>query len=119
MSGHSNWVLTQLDMLSKTVAPSAGVFAEDVFRGLDYVIAQAGRFGLKVVVMLSNYWDYHDSLGDVRFFAFTNPACYLLCFERTLICMMAGGLALLLHDRTQPVWHMTGATSSIIISLTL
>lgn len=43
----------------------AGVFAEDIFRGLDYAIAQAGRFGLKVVVPLSNYWDFHDSLGDV------------------------------------------------------
>ena len=50
--------------------PSAGVFAEDIFRGLDYAIAQGGRFGLKVVVPLSNYWDFHDSLGDVSFHAF-------------------------------------------------
>ena len=57
-------------MLSKAVASSAGVFAEDIFRGLDYAIAQAGRFGIKVVVPLSNYWDYHDSLGDVHFFTF-------------------------------------------------
>ena len=49
---------------------SAGMFAEDIFRGLDYAIAQAGRFGLKVVVPLSNYWDFHDSLGDVRFHSF-------------------------------------------------
>jgi hypothetical protein len=49
--------------------PSAGVFAEDIFRGLDYAIAQAGRFGLRVVVSLSNYWDFHDSLGDVCVFS--------------------------------------------------
>ena len=48
------------------------MFAEDIFRGLDYAIAQAGRFGLKVVVPLSNYWDFHDSLGDVRFHVFAN-----------------------------------------------
>ena len=67
---HSIWALIQLNMLSKAVASSAGVFAEDIFRGLDYAIAQAGRFSLKVVVPLSNYWDYHDSLGDVHFFTF-------------------------------------------------
>ncbi len=44
----------------------AGVFDEDVFRGVDYVLAQAARFGIKVIVALNNYWENHDGVGNVR-----------------------------------------------------
>ena len=34
----------------------AGQFEERVFIGLDFVLAEAGRRGLKVLLALTNYW---------------------------------------------------------------
>jgi len=39
--------------------PAPGVFDEQVLRGLDYVVEQAGRRGLRLILPLVNYWpDY-------------------------------------------------------------
>ncbi len=44
----------------------AGVFDEGVFSGIDYVLAQAARFGIKVIIALNNCWEDHDGVGNVR-----------------------------------------------------
>ena len=36
--------------------PAPGVFQERVFRALDFVMAEAGRRGLKLLLALTNYW---------------------------------------------------------------
>lgn len=39
--------------------PAAGEWSEEVFRGLDYVIREAGRRGIRLILPLVNYWpDY-------------------------------------------------------------
>ena len=44
----------------------AGVFDEGVFRGIDYVLAQAARFGIRVIIALNNYFDDTDGVTNVR-----------------------------------------------------
>jgi hypothetical protein len=46
-------------------ASAAGVYNEQVFRGVDYAIAQAARFGIKIIVALTTYWEDNDGLGNV------------------------------------------------------
>lgn len=43
----------------------AGVYNEQVFKGVDYAIAQAARFGIKIIVALTTYWEDNDGLGNV------------------------------------------------------
>ncbi len=43
----------------------AGHFNEPVFRGIDYTLAQAGRYGLKVIVTLNTNWDFQDGIPGV------------------------------------------------------
>lgn len=38
------------------VVDLAGQFDEKVFSGLDFVLAEAGRRGLKLILALTNYW---------------------------------------------------------------
>ena len=40
----------------------AGVFSEKVFKGLDYVIAEAGRRNLRLILALSNYWHHFGGM---------------------------------------------------------
>jgi endo-1,4-beta-mannosidase len=35
----------------------AGVYDESVFRGLDWVVAEAGRRGLRLMMTLTNFWE--------------------------------------------------------------
>ena len=45
--------------------PRPGEFDERVFRGLDRVIAEAGRRGLRLLFNLTNFWpDYGGKGGD-------------------------------------------------------
>ena len=38
-------------------ASSAGVFDERIFRGLDWLIAEAARRQLRLILVLTNYWE--------------------------------------------------------------
>eukprot|EP00891_Asterochloris_glomerata_P001789 jgi/Astpho2/1789/e_gw1.00037.6.1_t len=42
--------------------PEAGVFSEKVFKGLDYVIAEAGKRNLRLILALSNYWHHFGGM---------------------------------------------------------
>lgn len=42
--------------------PHAGVFSEKVFKGLDYVIAEAGKRNLRLILALSNYWHHFGGM---------------------------------------------------------
>ena len=37
-----------------------GVYNETAFRGLDAVIAEAAKHGLRLVITLANNWNYND-----------------------------------------------------------
>jgi mannan endo-1,4-beta-mannosidase len=37
--------------------PPSGVYDENVFRGLDWVIAQCAARGLRLMLTLSNFWE--------------------------------------------------------------
>lgn len=64
----------------------AGVYDERVFRGLDYVIAQAARHGIKVIVALNNYWENSDSVGNVSTaLDGVNPRMSLLATVTTVV----------------------------------
>lgn len=53
----------------------AGMYTEEVFRGIDYVLAQAARFDIKVIVVLCTYWENHDGVGNVRHFLLPDFVC--------------------------------------------
>ena len=38
-----------------------GVYNETVFRALDYIIARAGHYGVKLILTFGNEWDSADS----------------------------------------------------------
>lgn len=40
----------------------AGVFDEKVFRGLDWVLAEAGKRNLRVMLTLVNYWSAYGGM---------------------------------------------------------
>lgn len=44
-----------------------------MFRGIDYVLAQAARFGIRVIIALNNYFDDTDGVTNVRYIA---SLCY-------------------------------------------
>jgi len=50
---------------------SPGVYSEGVFRGLDYVVREAGRRGLKVLLTLVNNW---DDYGGMRQYVEWSPS---------------------------------------------
>lgn len=43
-----------------------GVYSEDAFRALDYVVSEAGKAGLKVVLSLVDNWKYAGGVDEVR-----------------------------------------------------
>jgi len=49
-------------------AALAGAYNEEVFRGLDWVVAECGQRGLKLMLTLSNFWeDYGGFPQYVRY----------------------------------------------------
>ena len=45
-----------LQALKRLLFDFTGQFDEKVFSGLDFVLAEAGRRGLKLILALTNYW---------------------------------------------------------------
>jgi mannan endo-1,4-beta-mannosidase len=43
---------------------SAGVYNEQAFKGLDTVISEAGKAGLKLIIALTNNWNYNTLQTD-------------------------------------------------------
>ena len=43
------------------------MYNETVFRGVDYAIAQAARYNIKLILALGTYWEVHDGVIGVRF----------------------------------------------------
>lgn len=41
---------------SPPLVPPPGEFSEKVFRGLDFVLAEAAKRGLRLILVLLNYW---------------------------------------------------------------
>ena len=41
------------------------MYNEDMFQGLDFVIAEAGKAGLKVILSLVDNWKYHGGVDEV------------------------------------------------------
>jgi hypothetical protein len=72
-----------LMLTSRTCALFAGVYNEQVFRGLDYCIAQFARHGIKVIVALNNYWENSDSVGNVKLIMM--PSSYVWPFGAALL----------------------------------
>lgn len=46
------------------MSSAAGVFDERVFRGLDWVIAEASKRRLKVLLTLVNYWSAYGGMAQ-------------------------------------------------------
>ena len=44
---------------------ATGQYNETVFRGVDYVLAQAARFNIKVIIALTTYSENTDGVGNV------------------------------------------------------
>jgi hypothetical protein len=44
----------------------AGQYNEQVFKALDYVLSEAARAGMRVIVALTDYWKPTDSVQQAR-----------------------------------------------------
>ncbi len=51
-----------------------GVYDEDLLRGLDFVVAEAGRRHMTVVLFLNNYWDWSGGIPQYLSWATGKPA---------------------------------------------
>jgi mannan endo-1,4-beta-mannosidase len=47
------------------------------FQGLDYVVASAGRHGVRLVLCLGNFWDAYQVTPD-NFLRWANPGGWLM-----------------------------------------
>lgn len=48
-------------VLLQSLSPVAGVYNEEAFAGLDYIIERAGFYGIKLILTFSNEWTTADS----------------------------------------------------------
>ena len=46
---------------------AAGQYNEVAFRGLDYVIAEAGKAGVKLIIAFMNNWNYNPLQTDWKY----------------------------------------------------
>lgn len=53
--------------------PQPGRYDEKVFRGIDYILAQAARYNIKVVLSIINNWDKIDGKGQYAEWAGVGP----------------------------------------------
>jgi hypothetical protein len=78
------------------------VYNERVFRGVDYAIAQAARFGIKIIIALTTYWEDNDGLGNVSM----TPPLHLLNISACRLprrrLHKRQGADLLSRERAQP-----------------
>ena len=65
---------------------SAGEFDERVFQGLDWVIAEAGKRRLRVMLTLVNYWSAYGGMPQ-----------YVRLIARPLVVDCQAKIVLLLH----------------------
>ncbi len=54
------------------IAP--GRYDEDVLQGLDFLVAEAGRRGMRLVVFLNNFWDWSGGMPQYLSWATGEPA---------------------------------------------
>jgi hypothetical protein len=82
-----------------------GVFNETTFRGIDYVLAQAGRYGIKAIVTLNNFWEMHDSVDNVRHRA---PHMHGVCLPALSGALAASTLHIVLSTVLAPKFDVAG-----------
>ncbi len=56
------------------IQEAPGVYNEDVLAGLDFLIQEAGRRGMTLVVFLNNYWDWSGGVPQYLSWATGSPA---------------------------------------------
>ena len=54
-------IMVDVIVLLQSLAPVAGVYNEEAFAGLDYIIERAGFYGIKLILTFSNEWTTADS----------------------------------------------------------
>ena len=42
-----------------TISPSLGVFDEEALKRVDYAVYAAGTYGLRLIIPLTDQWDYY------------------------------------------------------------
>lgn len=57
--------LKPLSGLSERCAYVAGVYNEQVFKAMDFVLDQASQHGMRVIVALTDYWKVTDGVQQV------------------------------------------------------
>ena len=68
-----------LNALRPSIQTAPGVYDEDLLQGLDFLVAEAGRRKMKLVVFLNNFWDW--SGGMPQYLAWTGGG--LAALDRT------------------------------------
>lgn len=57
---------------SESLLPSAGKYSEHAFQALDYILDEASKYGVRLLLTLVNNWDNADSKTQVRPMAFSS-----------------------------------------------
>ncbi len=52
------------DVLRPAIQTAPGVYNEDLLQGLDFLAAEAGKRGMRLVVFLNNYWDWSGGMSQ-------------------------------------------------------
>jgi mannan endo-1,4-beta-mannosidase len=55
---------TEPHRMVPSLMPSPGTYNEDVFDGLDYLLAQMGERGMQAVMVLNNYWPWSGGMAQ-------------------------------------------------------
>ena len=58
---HFKIIMVDVVVLLQSLSPMAGVYNEEAFAGLDYIIERAGFYGIKLILTFSNEWTTADS----------------------------------------------------------
>lgn len=60
--------------LKPVIQTAPGVYHEDVLLGLDFLIAEAAKRGIRLVVFVNNYWDWSGGMPQYLSWATGEPA---------------------------------------------
>ncbi|MFT3828810.1 MAG: polysaccharide deacetylase family protein [Opitutaceae bacterium] len=63
--------------LRPALQTAPGVYDEDVLQGFDFLAAEAGRRGMRLVVFLNNYWDWSGGMAQYLAWATGEPPVVL------------------------------------------
>lgn len=64
---------------------SAGNYTASAWRAIDYIIARAGQYGIKLIYVVADNWQQADSVINVSF-GLPAPVCFHMSAGHACLC---------------------------------